>query len=138
MNISKVSRLAGLGLLAIGATIVQASLVNAASASVPDGQLAVRISDLDLNKGADVARLYKRIHTAAEAACGADAQTGTHLLSDAQRNCIEEAVGSAVAKVHNEQLSAYHQQGSKAPKAAARPGSAGKDSMSGVTRSDRE
>jgi UrcA family protein len=138
MNTSNFVRLAGLGLLAIGASIVQASFVNVAFAGVPTGQEAVRISDLDLNKSADVARLYKRIRAAAESACGVEALTGTHLLSSSQRNCVGEAVASAVAQVHNAQLSAYHQQESKAPKAAARPGSDDKDSMSGATRRDRD
>ena len=138
MKTSKFARLAGLGLLAIGATIMQASFVNAASAGVPAGQLAVRISDLDLNKSADVARLYKRIRAAAETACGVDSLTGTRLLNSGQRNCVEEAVGTAVAQVHNEQLSAYHQLGPKGLKAVARPGSAGKDSLSGVTHRDHD
>jgi len=138
MKAGKFARLAGAGMLAIGATIVQASFVNAASAGVPAGPMAVRISDLDLNKSADVARLYKRIRAAAETSCGVDSLTGTRLLTSGQRNCVEEAVTTAVAQVHNEQLSAYHQLGPKGLKAASRPGSAGKDSMPGVTHNDRD
>ena len=135
---SSPARLAGVGMLAIGATIVQAAFVNAASAGVPTGRQVVRFSDLDLNRNADVARLYHRIRTAAESVCGADPPTGSHLLSNIQRNCLVEAIGTAVAQVHNEQLSAYHQQEAKGLKAAARPGSAGKDRMSGATRSDHD
>jgi UrcA family protein len=138
MKAGKFTRLVGSGLLAIGASIVQASFVNVAFAGVPTGQEAVRISDLDLNRSADVARLYKRIRAAAESACGVAELTGTHLQSSSQRHCVEEAIASAVAQVHNAQLSAYHQQETKAPRAAARPGSDGKDSMSGATRPDRD
>jgi UrcA family protein len=122
METSKFVRLAGLGLLAIGATIVQAAFVNAASAGVPEGQQAVRVGDLDLNKSADVARLYKRIRAAAESACGAGPVTGTRLPTSGQRNCVEEAIATTVAQLHNEQLSAYHQQETKTPRAAVRPG----------------
>jgi UrcA family protein len=130
------ARLAGVGMLAIGATIVQASFVNVAFAGVPAGEQAIRIGDLDLNKSADVARLYKRIRVAAESACGVDALTGTRLLSGGQRKCVEETVATTVTQLHNEQLSAYHQGRSSAPKAAARPGSAGKDGLSAITRRD--
>jgi UrcA family protein len=136
MNAGRFARLTGVGVLALGTTIVQASFVNVAFAGEPAGQVKVRLGDFDLNKSADVARLYNRIHAAAEAACGADSLTGTRLLSNGQRTCIEETVGTAVAQVHNAQLSAYHQQGTKALKAAGHPGSAGKDSMSGITRRD--
>ena len=70
MKASRFARLAGVGMLAIGATIVQAAFVNAASAGVPTGRQVVRFSDLDLNRNADVARLYHRIRTAAESVCG--------------------------------------------------------------------
>jgi UrcA family protein len=71
MKASGFARLAGLGLLAIGATVVQAAFVNTAFAGVPAGQQVVRLGDLDLNKSADVARLYRRVQAAADSACGA-------------------------------------------------------------------
>ena len=138
MNTPRFTRLAGMGMLAISATIVQASFVNSASAGVPAGEIKVRVSDLDLGKSTDVARLYKRIRTAAESACGVDELTGTRLLSGSQQHCVDEIVATAVANVHNDRLSALHQQGSKNPRAAAHPGSAGKDSLSGVNRTERD
>jgi UrcA family protein len=123
-------------MLAVGATIVQASFVNTAFAGAPTDQQVVRYADLDLNRSADVARLYRRIQAAAESACGAQPVTGSYLLNSGQRSCVEKTVGTAVARVHNEQLSAYHQGKSNAPKAAARPGSAGKDGLSAITRRD--
>lgn len=134
MNTCRFARLAGLGLLAIGATIVQASFVNTAFA----GEQAVRIGDLDLNKSADVARLYNRIRAAAESVCGVGPITGTLLPGNGHLRCVEETVATAVARMHNEQLSAYHQQGAKGFKPVARPGSVGKDSLSAVTRRDRD
>jgi UrcA family protein len=137
MKSGNFTRLAGVGMLAIGATIVQASFVNDAFAGTPAG-MTVRVGDLDLNKSADVVRLYKRIHAAAESYCGVDSLTGTRLLNAGQRACIEEAVAKAVAQVHNEQLSAYHQQGAKVPRSVGRAGSASRDSLSGATRRDND
>ena len=105
----------GVGVLALGATIVQFSSVNPAFAAVPAGQVRVRMGDLDLGQQADVARLYQRIRNAAVDACGADQLTGTRLLSTAQQHCVDEAIATAVSQVHNEQLSAYVPGGNTPP-----------------------
>jgi UrcA family protein len=138
MKTSRFARLAGVGMLAVSATIVQASFVNTAFAGVPAGEQAVRIGDLDLNKSADVARLYNRIQAAAESVCAAGPVTGTLLPGNGHLRCVEETIGAAVARMHNEQLSAFHQGKSSASKAAVRPGSAGKDKLSAVARRDRD
>ena len=57
----------GIGMLAVCATVVQASFVMAAHATDAPPAQAIRSSDLDLAKSADVATLYRRIHTAARA-----------------------------------------------------------------------
>jgi UrcA family protein len=97
----------GVGALTIAATIVQFASVSPAVAAVPAGQVKVRVGDLDLGQQADVAQLYQRIRNAAVDACGADELTGTRLLSTAQQHCVDEAIATAVSKVHNEQLSAF-------------------------------
>ena len=101
----------GVGALALSATVVQVSFVSSAFAGVPAGQVKVRISDLDLNKKADVVRLYHRIRNAAISACGADELTGTRLLSSGQQHCVDEAIAAAVSQLHNDQLTAYLQGG---------------------------
>ncbi|MDE2220299.1 MAG: UrcA family protein [Gammaproteobacteria bacterium] len=136
MDAARFTRLAGPWLLALGATIAQAALVSTASAGAPAGDVTVRFSDLDLSRRADVARLYQRIRAAARASCGAEVLTGSHLLNAGQQRCVDEAVEAAVAKVHNEQLSAFHQTGPKRQQAATRAGSAARDSVSGPTRGE--
>lgn len=138
MKTSGFARLAGVSMLALGATIVQASFVNTAFAGAPAGEQAVRTGDLDLNKSADVARLYNRIRAAAESVCGVGPVTGTLLPGNGHLHCVEEAVATTVARMHNEQLSAFHQGKSNASKAAVRPGSVGKDKLSALARRDRD
>jgi len=108
----------GVGALAIGTTIVQFSSVNPAFAEVPAGHVKVRMGDLDLGRPADVARLYQRIRDAAVDACGADQLTGTRLLSTAQQHCVDEAIATAVSRVHDERLSSFVP-GAGAPRAGA-------------------
>lgn len=110
MKTNAFTRLMGMGVLAIGATVVQASFVNSAAAAEAPGQQAVRVSDLNLSKSADVAILYRRIRDAAEAACGPKMVTGSYLPRAAQQRCVGEAIDSTIVHLHNDLLSAYHQQ----------------------------
>jgi UrcA family protein len=71
---------------------------------------AVRYSDLDLTRAADVARLYQRISAAAEQACGPRLLTGSRLPQPSYLRCFNDAVARAVARVDRPALSAYHQQ----------------------------
>jgi len=114
MNTRRIGHFAGVTLLAIGATMTQAALVNVATAGVPAGAVRVQFGDLDLDRSGDVAQLYKRIQVAAEISCGVDASKDARLFSSSERNCVDDAVGTGVADVNNPQLSAFHQQGSLA------------------------
>lgn len=122
MKTNAFTRIMGVAVLALGATVVQASLVNSATAADAPGEQAVRISDFNLSKSADVTRLYQRIHAAAEAVCGTQATTGSHLPSVAQRRCVDGAVDGAVRQLHNDSLTAYHQQETRDQKEARRRG----------------
>ena len=112
MSTTNIGRLAGVALLAIAATMSQAALVNVATAGVPAGAVRVQFGDLDLNKSGDVAQLYKRIRVAAETSCGVDESKDARLFSSREYNCVDDAVGTGVAQINNQQLSAFHRQGS--------------------------
>ena len=109
---SSFSSYIGTGMLAFCATIGQAWMVNTArAADAPTAQtLRLHTSDLDLNKSADIATLYKRIKSAAQEACGNDYVTGSRLQSQSKRQCLNEAVDGAVQQINNPSLSAYHKQ----------------------------
>ena len=111
MKSSSFTSYIGTGMLAFCATVGQAWMVNAARADTATQQtLRLSVSDLDLNKSADVATLYKRIKNAAEQACGADVVTGSRLPSQSERQCLSQAVDGAVQQINNPSLSAYHKQ----------------------------
>jgi UrcA family protein len=101
-------------MLAFCATVGQAWMVNTARAADAPAQqthtLRLNASDLDLNKSADVATLYRRIKNAAQQACGTDVVTGSHLGSQSKKQCMSEAVDTAVSQINNPSLSAYHKQ----------------------------
>ena len=122
MKTNAFTRLKGMGVLAVGATVVQASFVNSATAAEAPTQQTVKFGVLDLSKSAGVTRLYQRIHAAAEAACGPQATTGSRLPSVAQQRCVDEAVDSAVMQLHNELLTAYRQQETRDQKETRHPG----------------
>jgi UrcA family protein len=83
---------------------------NLARAADPThAQLSVRVSlrDLDLTKPEGTATLYRRIEYAARAVCSP--YEGRPLAQYAiWRRCFTETVESAVAKVDNVNLAAYH------------------------------
>lgn len=96
-----------------------------ATAADPGGQEKIRIKDYDLTKHDDVVKLYRKIGEAASTACGGESLTGSLLPSPDYQACVKQAVAGVVAKVHNEQLSAYHQQVTKDPKLAGHGGLGG-------------
>ena len=112
------------------AALVIALAPVAASADGPAEQQKVRISDFDLNKPDDVARLYRHISSAALAACGGEDRTGSLLQSPGQAACVKQAIDNTVAKIHREQLTAYHLKQTGDEKLADHGGSGGKKSKS--------
>jgi UrcA family protein len=98
---------AALALLVLGA---EGALFAAGAAADEVRSLNVRYADLNLDRPADVARLYQRIRLAAEDVCGPRLLTGSHLPAAGYQRCFADAVAQAVARVDRPALSAYHQQ----------------------------
>jgi UrcA family protein len=89
----------------------EAALFAAATAAAELPQsVTVRFADLNLERSADVARLYHRISHAAQSACGARDLELTNWVDPAWQHCVYVAVAQAVAQVDQPALSAYHQQ----------------------------
>jgi UrcA family protein len=98
---------AALALLICGA---EAALFATAASAAESHSLSVPYADLDLDRPADVARLYQRIRRAAEDVCGPRLLTGSHVPEASYQLCFADAVAQAVARVDRAALSAYHQQ----------------------------
>jgi len=81
---------------------------NAAYAAVGGEPTSVRVSfkDLNLTTHAGAAALYVRIRAAARSACGPVDIALTEKA--AYDRCVDEAIGSAVAKVGNAKLTEYY------------------------------
>jgi UrcA family protein len=94
------------GLVCAGEAALFASATSAAE--LPQS-ITVRYTDLNLDRAADVARLYHRIEAAAQSICGArDLEVSDWVDSQWQR-CVDAAVAQAVGRVDRPALSAYHQ-----------------------------
>jgi UrcA family protein len=82
---------------------------NTAYAAVGREPLSVRVSvrDLDLTTHAGAARLYQRIRNAARSVCGPvdGALPGEKAAWD---RCVDEAIGSAVAKLGSAKLTEHY------------------------------
>jgi UrcA family protein len=98
---------AALALLVLGA---EGALFAVGAAADEVRSLSVHYADLDLERPADVARLYQRIRLAAEDVCGPRLLTGSHVPQSGYQRCFADAVAQAVARVDRAALSAYHQQ----------------------------
>lgn len=95
-------------LLLLGAAVALAPGIASASYgdsanSVVSSSMVVRYHDLDLSQSKDVATLYARIRRAAKEVCTANA------ASAVQRECYQEAIATAVARVNSPSLKAYHE-----------------------------
>jgi UrcA family protein len=71
--------------------------------SVVSSARVVRFHDLNLGREDDVATLYARIRRAAVEVCSSSAESAV------QRDCYQEAIATAVARVNSPSLNAYHQ-----------------------------
>jgi len=61
--------------------------------------VTVRVSDLDLNKPADAAKLQQRIRRAAALACSDGLIPGSPGASEPDRDCMASAIATALANV---------------------------------------
>jgi UrcA family protein len=78
----------------------------APEAAAPSVTLQYRSADLDTPHGTAI--LYRRIRSAASSVCGAY----DNALSEEKvqwSECVDQAVAQAVASVHSETLTAYHE-----------------------------
>src|SRR5690606_23285855 len=69
----------------------------------------VRYDDLDLSKQVDASALYARLQAAAEIVCGRYEIRDLRAMQQ-HRDCTEDAVTDAVAKVNHAVLSSLHQE----------------------------
>jgi len=83
-------------------TIASASYGDSAASQVTSIRV-VRYHDLDLSQKDDVATLYARIRRAATEVCKASAASAVQL------DCYQEAIATAVARIHSPSLTAYYQ-----------------------------
>jgi UrcA family protein len=108
---SKLLLLSGLAGLAAAGT---AGAVDTAgtSAAYSDGPALVVRYDADMLATDSGARaLYRRLTQAAEQVC--PSPTGTRLIREAIVKCRQQAVASAVSKIHNQRLAAVYAASSK-------------------------
>ena len=95
---------------ALLATATFASVLSAAHASpIDDSQSrVVRYDDLSLATPAGVEALYRRIKDAARDVCGEPTVSGSHLVTEAWKDCVAGAVRRAVLKVNQPTLTTYY------------------------------
>jgi UrcA family protein len=74
----------------------------------------VRYKDLNLDHPRDVARLFSRISSAADRACG-PSSFGGYPKSTVYQNCYSDAVARAVERVDQPALTAYFERRSSEP-----------------------
>jgi UrcA family protein len=94
-------------------TVVVLSMASSAlyADSTPDEirhSTTVHYADVNLNKTAGVAALYRRITAAASRVCGQRALTGSNYPLPEYTRCYNEAIATAVARVDRPQLTAYY------------------------------
>jgi UrcA family protein len=109
MNASKLVHRSCLTSLALGSALFAGAAL--ASATAADGNLvaqsmSIRYADVNLATKAGATTLYRRIEGAARFVCG---ESGRRLDEQhAWKECYQNAVDDAVAKVNNPTLSAMH------------------------------
>jgi UrcA family protein len=96
-------------MLAIAAALLAAVLSTApARADSAFPSVVVQFDDLNLDTAPGVARLYKRLHVAAEQVCDSPVATGSRFIARDWRQCIDAAVDRAVKQVDRPAVTAYH------------------------------
>jgi len=71
-------------------------------------QTTVHFDDLDIDRTAGAAVLYRRIQGAAERVCGEPQLIGSRQVSPSWRRCVAQAVDRAVVAVDRPALTDYH------------------------------
>ncbi len=73
--------------------------------------VTVQVSDLNLKRPADAARLYQRIRRAAERACGDGLVSSSPLAQPADRDCVRNAIAAAMSNLSEPLVTAVHLRG---------------------------
>ena len=68
----------------------------------------VRYDDLNLATPVGVEALYRRIQDAARDACGPSVVTGTHIVVESWKDCVNTSVRQAVLAVDRPALTTYY------------------------------
>jgi UrcA family protein len=104
------SRLAPVARFLAVPVMLAAAVLAAAAARADDGDFAtyrVSYADLDLSTLQGAATLYGRLETASQIVCRTYEGRGVALRT-AHRNCVHQALESAVERVDRPTLTAYH------------------------------
>lgn len=118
-------RLASLLLAGLVTTAIVAGVANVAAAGPLDDDshvpsMKVRIADLDLGSPDGVAKLYRRIDTAAHVVCNVYDDRSL-VRSFPFRQCVAQSIDRAVTAVGDARLTAYYLE-KTAPQGARSPG----------------
>jgi UrcA family protein len=111
MNMSSKARIWASAAVVLLAAAWQCDALAAASNAPAAGdveQTTVRFGDLNIDRAADAAVLYRRIRYAAERVCGDPQMPGLSIISPSWRICVAQAVDRAVLAVDRPALTAYH------------------------------
>jgi UrcA family protein len=95
-------------LLLAGAWQCDALAASKAPAAGDVNQTTIHFDDLNLDRPAGAAVLYRRIRDAAERVCGDPQRTGSRILSASWGSCVAQAVDRAVVALDRPALTAYH------------------------------
>jgi UrcA family protein len=97
---------AGIWITAAVLALTAAQSGTAAEAQV--SRATVHFGDLNVDRPAGAAVLYRRIRRAAEGVCGEEREPGTHMVSQQWRSCVAQAIDEAVVSLDRPALTAYH------------------------------
>jgi UrcA family protein len=96
-------------LCSVGIWLMASTALYAADTTINEAQhsVHVRYTDLNLNRGADVARLYRRLSIAARSVCGPRDFAGYR--TPGYDGCVADTIRQAVTAVDSAALSAFYE-----------------------------
>jgi UrcA family protein len=95
-------------LCSVGIALMASTALYAADTPIEvQHSVHVRYTDLNLNRAADVARLYRRLSIAAESVCGPRDFAGYR--TPGYNSCVSSTIKQAVAAVDSAALSAFYE-----------------------------
>jgi UrcA family protein len=96
-------------LCSVGISLMASAALYAANTTLnePQHSVHVRYTDLNLNRAADVARLYRRLSIAAQSVCG-PRDFGGH-KTPGYDSCVAGTIKQAVVAVDSAALSAFYE-----------------------------